>query len=209
MANKVISIKMEEADIEKLRKYFEFLQMTGFTKKENLTFNGFLKHLLNDNLQDDFLKMSAIYKEMCMGFRFYNANDLNLMNSYDLDGDTFKLYEKAMKASMFDSEKKHCEKATEFFDFMGINYVDIPGGVYSELIPVQEEQKSPNEIESFWEAKAWETRDSYGHMEDEFISDLQCIRESDLTEEEKEQVISSMKNFKELKEAERMLKQRR
>lgn len=194
---------MEELDIEKLKKYFSFLQQTGFTTKDNLTFNGFLKHLLLDNLQSEFLRMTEIYHEMCMGFRFYNLRGMNLMNSYNLEEETFKLYERAIISHMTSIENDQRAKAADFFNFINIDYVDSPGSLYSEFIPIPE---SITEKECFWETKAWEIRENLHSDEDEFQNDLRLIKESDLSDDEKNNVLSCMQKFMELKKTERMIK---
>ncbi len=204
MANKVISIKMDETDIEKLKKYFGFLQQTGFVMKDNLTFNGFLKHLLLDNLQSDFLLMSEIYKEMCLGFRFYNLREMKLMNSYNLDEETYELYERAISSYMTKRENEQREKAVEFFNLIDIDYVDSQGSLYSEFIPLPESIK---EKDIFWETKAWEMRECiHSDNTDEFTNDIRLIKESNLSDNEKEKVIFCIKKFMEAKKAERMIK---
>ena len=44
MANKVLSIKMDEKDIEKLKKYYAALTGAGFLSSETMSLNAFYKH---------------------------------------------------------------------------------------------------------------------------------------------------------------------
>ena len=63
MANKVLSIKMDEKDIEKLKTYYELLVRTGFLSRETTSLNALYKHLLLDNLPDDMFHAFSIYSE--------------------------------------------------------------------------------------------------------------------------------------------------
>ena len=53
MANKVISIKMDESDIERIRKYHEILIRLGIVSEKTLSMNALYKHLLLDYIAED------------------------------------------------------------------------------------------------------------------------------------------------------------
>ena len=84
MANKVLSIKMDEKDIERLRKYYEVLVSSGFLSGKTMSLNAFYKHLLLDYLEDDVSRAFATYSAYGITPRCINPESMD-------DNENFKL----------------------------------------------------------------------------------------------------------------------
>ena len=50
MANKVLTIKMDEKDIERIKKCYKAFVDAGFLSTQTMSLNAFYKHLLLDYL---------------------------------------------------------------------------------------------------------------------------------------------------------------
>ena len=98
MANKVLSIKMDEKDIEKIKKYYAALTEAGFLSSETMSLNAFYKHLLLDYLEDDVNRAFATFSNYGISPRCINPEQLNdnesftLTNTYNLDTEMFEIY---------------------------------------------------------------------------------------------------------------------
>ena len=77
MANKVLSIKIDEKDIERLRMYYDALIRAGFLSSKTMSLNAFYKHLLLDYLEDDVCKAFAIYSNYGISPRCINPEEMN------------------------------------------------------------------------------------------------------------------------------------
>lgn len=205
MANKVLSIKMDETDIQRLKTYFAFLKSTGVITESNLTFNGFLKHLLLDNLDHEFMEMTSSLEEMGLGFRFINSTGINLINSYNLNEDEFTLYKRAIETALKKRGQEMQKEAEDFFEFMNMDYYENKGQLFTTFKAIP---KTEDVEKGFWIEKALELQERSLEVKDELKSDIEWIEESDLSEEEKKQIIRSMKASDEIKKQERMLKRR-
>ena len=106
MANKVLSIKMDEKDIERLKKYYEALTRAGFLPSGTMSLNAFYKHLLLDYLEDDVHRAFATYSNYGISPRCINPEEMNdnksftLANTYNLDGEMFEAYKKCVKEAL-------------------------------------------------------------------------------------------------------------
>ena len=95
MANKVLSIKMDEKDIEKLKKYYASLTRSSFLSFETMSLNDFYKYLLLDYLEDDVYRAFATYLNYGISARCINPKQLNdnesftVTNTYNLDTEMF------------------------------------------------------------------------------------------------------------------------
>lgn len=205
MANKVLSIKMDETDIQRLKTYFAFLKSTGVITESNLTFNGFLKHLLLDNLDHEFMEMTSSLEEMGLGFRFINSTGINLINSYNLNEDEFTLYKRAIETALKKRGQEMQKEAEDFFEFMNMDYYENKGQLFTTFKAIP---KTEDVEKGFWIEKALELQERSLEVKDELKSDIEWIEESDLSEEEKKQIIRSMMASDEIKKQERMLKRR-
>ena len=77
MANKVLSIKMDENDIERLKKCYKALVEAGFLSSETITLNAFYKHLLLDYLEYDIYNAFSIYSDYGISPKCINPNEFN------------------------------------------------------------------------------------------------------------------------------------
>lgn len=203
MANKVLSIKMDEKDIERLRKYYEVLVKTGFLPSKTMSLNAFYKHLLLDYLEDDVCSAFATYSNYgilpkCMNPENMDDNEsFKLNNTYNLNAETFEIYKKCVKEALGRSIDEMKENAEIFNEVVQADICVRDGWMYEwECIPRMDmDEKSP----SFWEGKAFETIDlqAQDYRENEMSGEIAMIERSSIPEELKQKLINEINEYEE------------
>lgn len=211
MANKVLSIKMEEKDIDKLKQYHSILVDLGIISPSKLTFNGLLKHLLLDNLAFDFTDMLNTYSEYGIQPKYLNPEKINLKNEYGIKNDyelnekEFDLYLQCFKERMVQRKQdlqEDVRKLSQMLD-MEIEFID---DVLMELHAYPNEE---GECNSFWLKRANEEIEYIEEQidrENNTLKDIEMIKESKLSEADKTHLIERIIKYEnDRKQLQRMI----
>lgn len=202
MANKVISIKMDEKDIERLKKYYEALVAGGFVTPETLTRNGLYKHLLLDYLEEDVNQAFSIYSEFGMAPRCINPkklgeeNGLSLSNTYGFSEKSFGDYMQCVKETLEQDVDKMRKTASLFNEVLDSTvFLDEGNFCEMEIIPyceTKEEGEFP-----FWGGKVFQIMDMMEKAcaEDSVNADIEMIKKSSLPEELKQKIIDEIEEY--------------
>ncbi len=199
MANKVLSIKMDENDVDKLRQYYETLVALGVINKDKLKFNGFLKHLLLDNLATDFKSMMSVYSELglepsCGDPKLMDGKyGFNMRNVYNFDEDTFDSYLKCWKEKMEKGVEALEERTKIIAGITGLAMI-VQGGM-NYTIDIVDEGK--NQCQNFWRKKALEQveEDKRNQNVDDIQHDIKAVEDSDISEEIKARIIEQINQY--------------
>ena len=201
MANKVLSIKMDEKDIEKIKKYYAALTEAGFLSSETMSLNAFYKHLLLDYLEDDVNRAFATYSKYGISPRCINPEQLNdnesftLTNTYNLDTEMFEIYKKCVKEALSRSVDRMKENAGMFNEVVKSGVIVTEGWLYEmECIPWEDMNKK--EV-SFWEDKAFESLDlqEKEYRENGVDGDIAMVEKSSIPAELKQKLISEIVEY--------------
>ncbi len=201
MANKVLSIKMDEKDIERLKKYYEALSEAGFISSKSLSLNGLYKHLLLDYLDEDINTAFERYFECgispkCINPEHLNGEDtISLANTYNLSEITFELYKKCVKEALSKSVVR-MQKNAELFSEVVDSTIIIEKGIFYKMMCFPRDE-GKNENVSFWADKAFEIMEL---QENEFKAnavqgDIEMISQSSLPDELKQRLISEIEQY--------------
>lgn len=198
MSNKVLSIKMDEKDIEKLRKYYAALVGAGFLSSETMSLNAFYKHLLLDYLEDDVHRAFATYSDYGISPRCINPEQLNdnenfaLTNTYNLDVEMFETYKKCVKEALSRSVDVMKENAGVFNEVVKSDVIVTEGWLY-KMECISWEDMKEKEV-SFWEGKAYETLElqEKEYRENGIDGDIAMIEKSSMPEELKQKLIDKI-----------------
>ena len=207
MANKVISIKMDEQDIEKIKKYYDALTKAGFLSSKTMSLNAFYKHLLLDYLDDDVCQAFAAFSECGLAKRCINPKTMNrdngcrLCNSYNLSDDMYDVYTECVRERLETSMRQMHEYAAQFNEVVRSSiYVSEDSLAELECIPYTVSEENRN---SFWQDKVFEVMESMTEYESKentlsMIDDeLLMIKESSVPAELKEQLMAEILQYKE------------
>lgn len=201
MANKVLSIKMDEKDIEKIKKYYAALIEAGFLSSETMSLNAFYKHLLLDYLEDDVNRAFATYSNYGISPRCINPEQLNdnesftLTNTYNLDTEMFEIYKKCVKEALSRSVDRMKENAGMFNEVVKSDIIVTEGWLYEmECIPW--EDMNEKEV-SFWEDKAFGSLDlqEKEYRENGVDGDIAMVEKSSIPAELKQKLISKIVEY--------------
>lgn len=201
MANKVLSIKMDEKDIEKIKKYYAALTEAGFLSSETMSLNAFYKHLLLDYLEDDVNRAFATYSNYGISPRCINPEQLNdnesftLTNTYNLDTEMFEIYKKCVKEALSRSVDRMKENAGMFNEVVKSDIIVTEGWLYEmECIPW--EDMNEKEV-SFWEEKAFGSLDlqEKEYRENGVDGDIAMVEKSSIPAELKQKLISKIVEY--------------
>lgn len=203
MANKVLSIKMDEKDIEKLKKYYAALVGAGFLSSEAMSLNAFYKHLLLDYLEDDVHRAFVTYSNhgilpKCINPEQLNDNEnVTLVNTYNLDAEMFEIYIKCVKEQLNRSVDAMKENAGLFNEVVKSDVIVTEGRVY-EMECISGENMNEKEV-SFWEGKALEVLElqEKEYRENGIDVDIAMIEKSSMTAELKRKLISKIMEYEE------------
>ena len=201
MANKVLSIKMDEKDIEKIKKYYVALTEAGFLSSETMSLNAFYKHLLLDYLEDDVNRAFATYSNYGISPRCINPEQLNdnesftLTNTYNLDTEMFEIYKKCVKEALSRSVERMKGNAGMFNEVVKSDIIVTEGWLYEmECIPW--EDMNEKEV-SFWEDKAFGSLDlqEKEYRENGVDGDIAMVEKSSIPAELKQKLISEIVEY--------------
>lgn len=201
MANKVLSIKMDEKDIERIRKYYELLIEAGFLSSKTMSLNAFYKHLLLDYLEDDVCKAFAIYSEYgitpsCINPKTLDDTDsFKLSNTHSLSPEMFEIYKKCAKESLSRSVDSLNQKAELFNKIFKADFIVNEGWKY-EIECYAMDEMNEKEI-TFWEDKAFEYIDlqEKDFRENEITGEIKMIEKSSIPEEQKQKLINEIEEY--------------
>ncbi|MBE5963437.1 MAG: hypothetical protein E7252_00680 [Lachnospira sp.] len=198
MANKVLSIKMDENDIERLKKCYKALVEAGFLSSETITLNAFYKHLLLDYLEYDIYNAFSIYSDYGISPKCINPNEFNdnsnvtLTNIYNLDVEMFEVYKKCVQESLTRSIDTMKKNAKMFNELIKAEVVVTEGSI-QEMRYMSYEELSEQNI-SFWENKAFETKNLLDktYTDNVIDADIEMIEKSSISDELKQILINEI-----------------
>ncbi len=201
MANKVLSIKMDEKDIERLKKYYKVLVETGFLSLQTVSLNAFYKHLLLDYLEDDVHRAFATYSNYGISPRCINPEELNdnesftLTNTYNLDAEMFEIYKKCVIEALSRSIDRMKENAGLFNEVVKSDVIVTEGEMY-EMECISWDGMNEKEV-SFWENKAFETMDlqEKEYKEKGIGGDIAMIEKSSIPVELKQKLSNEIMEY--------------
>lgn len=199
MANKVLSIKMDENDIEKIKQYYEALVALGVVNKEKLKFNGFLKHLLLDNFATDFKSMMSAYSELglepsCGDPDLMDGKyGFNMRNVYNFDEDAYKIYLKCWKEKMVKGVEALEDRTKILASITGL-LMRVQSGMNYTIDILGE---GDNCCYSFWRKNAMEqSEDDKKNQNVEHIEyDIKAVEDSSISEEMKARIIEQINQY--------------
>ena len=201
MANKVLSIKMDEKDIERLRKYYEALTRAGFLSSETMSLNAFYKHLLLDYLEDDVYRAFITYSKHGISPRCINPEKLSdsegvtLTNTYNLNVEMFDAYKECVKEALYRNVDMMTENAELFNEAVKSDIIVTDGWMY-EMECISWPETNEN-IASFWEKKAAEVMElqEKDFNDNEIDGEIMMIEKSSISEELKQKLIDEIKEY--------------
>lgn len=203
MANKVLSIKMDEKDIERLKKYYAALTRAGFLSSETMSLNAFYKHLLLDYLEDDLHRAFATYSNygispICINPQKMNDNDhesFSLANTYNLDDEMFEVYKKCVKEALSSSVETMKENAGMFNEVVKSDVI-VTEGWMMKMECISQDDVNGKEV-SFWEDKAFETMSFQDkeYRENGIDGDIVMIEKSSVPAELKQKLINEIREY--------------
>lgn len=201
MANKVLSIKMDEKDIERLRKYYEALIKSGFLSAKTMSLNAFYKHLLLDYLEDDICRAFTTYSNYgilptCINPENLNDNEsFTLTNTYNLNSEMFEIYKKCVKEALSRNVDMMKENAKLLNEVVKSDVIVTDGWMHElECISWMDMNEKKT---SFWEDKAFETMgmQDKDFRDNEMDGEIEMIEKSSLSEELKQNLIGEIREY--------------
>lgn len=204
MANKVISIKMDEKDIVRLKKYHEVLTRLGIISEKTLTLNGLYKHLLLDYIEEDIRNMLESCASYGLSPLYANPeslenNKLNLCNTYDLREEDFVAYKECAKESIRNSYMDAKSNVELLNTVAKEEIAELEEGIFCSIraLPIELFEERVENEENFWVEKAVETRERYEEaiQRDGIAYDYRMISESSIPEKTKRNLLSAIDRF--------------
>lgn len=207
MANRVISIKIDDKDIDKIKKYYETLINAGYLSSKTVSLNAFYKHLLLDYLEDDLAAAFSTYSEYgvtprCIDPDSLDSNDgFRLSNTYNLTPQAFETYKKCIQEQLRGNLERMHSNAAQFNEILKGDII-VDNGIFNELryFPYMENTEN---IISFWQNKAFETMDELNSENSRLTNrsdvaeEIAMINGSSVSEDEKEKLISEILSYTE------------
>lgn len=201
MANKVLSIKMDEKDIERIKKCYKALVDAGFLSVQTMSLNAFYKHLLLDYLEVDISNAFDTFSEYGISPRCVNPNEIDdngsisLTNTYNFDDKIFELYKKCVKESLTRQVDMMKENAKVFDELVEAEVV-IRGGFMNEM-KYEFYRDIDGQESSFWNKKALEIMEliEKAYRDNGIDDDIEMIQNSSITEDEKKELINHIKEY--------------
>lgn len=201
MANKVLTIKMDEKDIERIKKCYKALVDAGFLSVQTMSLNAFYKHLLLDYLEVDISNAFDTFSEYGISPRCVNPNEIDdngsisLTNTYNFDDKIFELYKKCVKESLTRQVDMMKENAKVFDELVEAEVV-IRGGFMNEM-KYEFYRDIDGQESSFWNKKALEIMEliEKAYRDNGIDDDIEMIQNSSITEDEKKELINHIKEY--------------
>lgn len=199
MANKVISIKLDEKDIARLKKYHEALIGLGIVSDKTLSMNALYKHLLLDYLEDDIRKMVANCASMGMLPKYISPEEIDegkfsFANVYGLDEENFSAYMQCIKEFMVKG-LDNLEKNIDLINGVAKTETVLFERDICQILEVPKEYCDYETYEdSFWFNKALEEQ---CYCQEEFrkkgvADDFDMIKNASIPDEAKEKLICAI-----------------
>ena len=193
MANKVLTIKMDEKDIEKLKSYHAALAKAGVISTEDYKFNALCKHLLLDYLDEDAKSAVEAYNTtgLCFGKEAFDSGTAVFANTYDLSENSFSILKKCYMEKVERRDKEVIDALEDLERISGVEMIHMSGVINQVLIPPDDE----NDIfPSYWTEKILEKTEK---MDEDFSRKvketfIEMITQSALPEKEKESLIKEI-----------------
>ena len=201
MANKVLSIKMDEKDIERLRRYYDVLTRAGFLSSKTMSLNAFYKHLLLDYLEDDVHRAFETFSNYGMSPRCINPEELNehknftITNTYNLDAEMFENYKKCVKEALNRGVDEMNENAEIFNEVVKADIIVTEGWMYK--MECKSWLDMHENIASFWDEKVAEAMklQEKEFNDNEIDGEIMMIEKSSLSEVLKQKLIGEIKEY--------------
>ena len=199
VANKVLSIKMDEKDIEKLKKYYETLIKMELLSPQKISLNAFYKHLLLDYLKEDARKALETYENYGMLPRYINPDVLDkderfrLANTYNLNNEMYATYESCVKEAISTGITRMEENIKSLKEIANVN-VDMGKGDMYEIEYISD-MEIDEEKASFWDKRVFEMIDleEKYYKENKIDDEIKMIKNSSISDESKEKLINEIK----------------
>lgn len=201
MANKVLSIKMDEKDIERLRKYYDALIKAGFLSSKTMSLNAFYKHLLLDYLEDDIMRAFGSFSHYGISPKCINPEALNdnesvrLTNIYNLDEEMFEIYKACVKETLSRNVDIMKENSEQFNEVVETEIIVMDGWMY-EMECISDIDMNEERI-SFWDNKAFEAMElqEKDFRENEIKGEIEMIEKASISAELKQKLINEIKEY--------------
>ena len=202
MASKVLSIKLDEKEIERLKCYHEVLKRLGIISDKTLSMNGLYKHLLLDYLEEDIRRVVSSCASCGLLPRYFSPdvienNNISFVNTYGLDDEKFSLYMECVKESM-SNLMNEMEKDIDVLNTVARKEIVFFEGGSCSIIPLPlEEERSYDIWESFWVDKAIEERENYDKdvQKNGVLYDYKMINNASISEKEKKELIAAIDDY--------------
>lgn len=194
MANKVLSIKMDEKDIQKLNDYYEALSKAGILSKKDFSKNAFYKHMLLDHIGDD-IKDAAYAYDKCFGALYLmDDEDLKNMkstNPYGLSKKNLAVMNECY-ADVMKKRRQDLIEAVAFFEKHGNVESHLAAGGWPQIYILPDDQ---DDEMTYWLDKMLENEQKFDEnfSKNEFEDTISMIEKSNISEEDKAELIKELK----------------
>lgn len=167
--------------------------------KEKLKLNGFLKHLLLDNLAADVASMMSVYSDFgidpaCINPYFFDEeHGREIKNIYNFDEDTFPKYKECLKEEIKKGAELLEEQAKCLSDITDVN-MTINKGINHTIDIIEEGE---DRCKKFWTSKAMEElkKREQENETDSIRYDIEMVQNSNIEEPIKDKIIEQIKKY--------------
>lgn len=204
MANKVISIKLDEQDIERLKKYYESLKGLGIISNRTLTMNGLYKHLLLDYLERDIREMINTCSQCGLLPRYVSTEEIDegtasFTNPYNLNEELFADYMQCIREVQCRGIKRIDENITYLNEIANEKIVEFDKTYCSfSIYPHEGEEYDIESMDTFWFEKAVRERELVCEdYQKNSKRDLDLITKASISQDKKQRLIEAIEKFEE------------
>lgn len=201
MANKVLTIKMDEKDIERIKKCYKAFVDAGFFSAQTMSLNAFYKHLLLDYLEEDISNAFDVFSNYGIQPMCLNPNELgknkmvSLENIYNFNDESYDIYINCVKEALVRRIDNMKDNAKVFNELIKEEIVITDGCMqHMEYMIIDDENDKEN---SFWSNKAFETMDllDKNYQDKGIDGDIEIIQNSSISEDEKQKLINHIMEY--------------
>ena len=201
MANKVLTIKMDEKDIEKIKKCYKAFVDAGFLSAQTMSLNAFYKHLLLDYLEFDISNAFDMFSDYGLEPKCLDPNELDgnksilLTNTYNFDAESFESYKKCVKEALSKNINMMKENAKVFNELVKAGVMLTDGRMRTmEYIYIEDVDE---QVKIFWKKKVIEAMNlnEKEYRDNGIDGDIDMIKESSISDAQKEKLISLIKEY--------------
>jgi hypothetical protein len=191
MANKTFSIKMDERDIEKLKKYHTALIKAGVISSKEMTFNALCKHLILDYISEDI--RSAISEISVSSVRLEKAI---WVNSYNLSEESFETLKECYDEAEM-ARKKDLNEAVDIFEELSdLDIIYDPDGMGQIFVAPESEEDAMDPFRSYWAGRyldrMQDLNERFTKNELDYI--VETIKQSSVSEDKKKELIEELRD---------------